>query len=113
MKSSSRSVTSFRNGFCMKHVIRPERFEREVFWRCVHDRGAWLARMILMVHPGFFRRDLALIREIGGMMSLDQVKDALQRFHKETQESGGFLRRKLKVRLSGERLLRLTAEILL
>lgn len=110
--SSARSFTNFKNAFCMKYVIPPERYEREVFWRCVHERGAVLARVIFAVYPAFFRRDLMLIQEIARAVRLDQVKDALQQFHKETQNSGGFLRRKLKVRVSGERVLRLGAEVL-
>jgi hypothetical protein len=70
-----------------------------------------LARLIFAVHPGFFRRDLLLIQEIGRAVNLDQVKDALHRFRKDNQQRGGFIRGTLKVRVSGERVLRLGAEL--
>ena len=60
----------------------------------------------------FLPTELRLIQEIGRYTDLSEVQSALQRYHKENQDAGGFLRKKLKVRLSGESLLRLAAELL-
>lgn len=107
------NLGNIKNAFCMKYVIPPERFDRAVFWRCVHERGSGIARVILFLYPGYFRRELQLIQQIGRYTEMSEVQGALQRYHKETQSDGGFIRRKLKVRLSGERLLRLAAELLM
>lgn len=111
MKPAQGSLSSFQNSFCMKYVIPPERFVREVFNRCVHEKSAGFSKFLLLVYPAFFRRDLVLIKQVGRAESLDEVKGALQRFHRETQDEGGLLRKKLKMRLSGERMLRLAAEL--
>jgi hypothetical protein len=109
--SATGNLGSFKNSFCMKYVVRPERFEREVFRRCLHERSQTLAKLILAVYPGFFRRDLMLIQEVARATSLEEVKESLHRYHKDNQAQRGFLRHRLKVRLSGERVLRLGAEL--
>lgn len=109
---SSGNLHNLKNSYCMKYVIPPERFDRALFWRCVHSNGSVIARVILFIYPGFFRRELRLIQEIGRYTEMGEVHAALQRYHKENQNGGGFLRQKLKVRLSGKSLIKVAAELL-
>lgn len=109
MKSGA--FTNFRTAYCMRYACVPASFERRMLWGCMHQRAILLARLIYMVYPGFFKKDLDVIREMGKAMRAADVEELLKAF-RELNESRGLLRRKLQLRVSGQKLMRLASELL-
>lgn len=101
---------TFRDAVCRRFGIAPERYEREVFLRCVFPAVGWLARLVWRVRPGYFRRDRELIESVAECTSLSEVRAELNRFRSYNRPRG-FGRRILHLRVSGQRLIRLAAQV--
>lgn len=77
----------------------------------MHQRAILLARLIHAFHPGFFKQDLDVIRQAGKATTAADVQEILKAF-RELNESRSLLRRKLQLRISGQKLMRLAGELL-
>lgn len=89
----------------------PAAFEKRVLWNCMHQRAILLARLIYAFYPGFFRQDLDVIRQMGKATSVADAQEILKAF-RELNEGRGLLRRKLQLRISGQKLMKLATELL-
>src|ERR1041384_5730148 len=100
---------TFRQTYCERFNIAPEAFERAVFWQCLYPHEGLLARVIERLRPGFFDGDLELIRTVGDCTSSADVSVEVgdYRYH---QPPTGVWRRVIRVRVSGQRLLDLSAK---
>ena len=105
------SDRTFRDAVCERFGIAPERYEQEVFWRCVLPSTRWLVRLLWRMRPVYFRQDLELIESVADCTSVSEVRSELNSF-RYYYRPRGFGRRLLHLRLSGQRLLRLAAQVL-
>ncbi len=100
---------SFCQAYCQRNRCDPRRFRRRIFWRCLYPHALVLAPVIWLLEPGFFGPDLGLIDEVGEATSSEEVAGDIDGFVDTCQLSGGFLRQRLRIRISGQKLLQLAA----
>jgi hypothetical protein len=96
--------------FCIEYQCAPEDFEERVFWHCLHARGVFWARLLWRLNRGLFDPDFDLIRQVKTQKDLAGVKSELVYF-RDRHPPAGLFRGRLRVRLSGERLLDLAGEL--
>jgi hypothetical protein len=101
---------TFRESFCERFSCPPENFEKRVFWRCLYRRSLPLAWLASLLHRHHFDLDMQTIRQLGVCRSPQEFRAELESFRYEYRTRGGLLRR-LRVRVSGKRLIGLLAEI--
>lgn len=101
---------NFKDLFCARYKCVPDDFESAVLERCLCPKGRSLARVVLRVNPGHFMPDRELIRQAGETTSLDELKSELIGFFNAHPPSG-WLRKRMKVRLSGQSLTNLAGKL--
>ena len=74
-----------------------------MFWRCLHRRALPLAPFILLLNPRYFAADFNLVRRVGGLTCMSYLDEELDDFNRDRQNHR-FVRRCLKIRLSGRRI---------
>jgi hypothetical protein len=101
---------NFRELFCARYTCAPDGFETAVLWRCLNPKNLPLARTLWRVNPGYFMPDLELIRQVQETTSLDELKSELNDFYYHYPHAG-WLRKHMKVRLSGQILTNLAGRL--
>ncbi len=91
----------------MKNAWSTDDYEDKVLWLAMHKKGRTRARLINVFYKGFFERDRAVIRELAGATNVMDFQATLAAHKKELENSGGFLRRRWKCRISGSQLMQL------
>ena len=112
--SEPNDLKSFRALFC-SHFGCPEAdYETVALHKMIHRRWLPVAAVIMKMKPSFFRTDLQIIRQLGLVTSranlLAEVQDLRSDYGR--RKDFGFVRRRLRLRLSGERILRLAGILL-
>jgi hypothetical protein len=101
---------SFVDLYCDKFDCSPEKFEESVFRQCLYPHAVQLVSIISGLNPRYFNADLELIRQVKFLNKADEVSLEIQRFRYHDKRTGG-LRRWLKARVSGRRLLTLARSL--
>ena len=96
---------TFREAYCKKFGISGKEYSRHIFRRCLHRRARLFTWFLKRLDPEYFYEDFHIIRELGEMEDMSCFKPEVGRFHGRNQRSKSFLRRRLKMRLSGKRLI--------
>ena len=96
-------MRSFADLFCEQYHVAPDRFARAMFWRCLHRRALLFAPVILLLKPVYFATDFELILNVGQLTEARHLTEAVDDFQLHPWNHG-FLRRRLKIRVSGARL---------
>ena len=86
-------------------------FVTRTFWHALPRKVLPLAGLVWLVRREFFARDLELIRELGHTRDAQEYYFLIEQFRDETLRHGGWLRRRLRLRVSGTRLRRLRWEL--
>lgn len=86
-------------------------YAQRVFWHTLPRLALPLAALVWLVRREFFARDLALIRDLGRTRDANEFHFLIEEFRDETFRRGGWLRRRLRLRVSGTRLRRLRWEL--
>ena len=96
--------------YCDRFQCSPMEFDDDVFWRCLHPRARLWAHLIRMVNRNYFATDIELIESVGDLTDLDQMDSEVMlfRYHRPAK---GFWRGKMRVRISGRRLLGLAKDL--
>ena len=102
---------TFREAYCALRGVSPEAFEEAVLRECLFRRRRWLARLVRGLRPAYFATDLDLVHAAGDCATLACLGSELNA-HRYRRPVRGLWRRTLRVRLSGEALLALGAELL-
>ncbi len=79
-------------------------FVERTFWHALPRLTLPLAWLVRWVQADFFARDFELIRELGRTRDAQEYYFLIEQFRDETFRSGGWLRRRLRLRVSGMRL---------
>lgn len=103
---------SFRAAFCRKYRCRPERFEAAVLRRCFPLWARPLGSLLVVLKPGWFRRELSLIDRLGTARTESQVKQELEGYAYENARDKSFRTESLGLRLSRRRFVFLMREVL-
>ena len=100
-------VRNLRLAYCQKYRCDLRRFRRRMFWRCLYPHAVFLAPLLLLLEPTFFRPDLGLIDEVGEATSIDEVAADINGFVDTCQLNGGVLHQRLRIRISGKKLMQI------
>lgn len=103
---------SFKAAYCDHFRCPPERYEDEVFWRCLFRHALPLAFLIRRLNPGFFTEDMDLIREVGATTTHLLFKNEINYFFGRNLRDKSWLRKTFRIRVSGNRLIRLRRRFL-
>ena len=104
------SAASFGDLFRTANACPPAAFSERVFWQCLYPRARLPARLIWSLNRHYFRPDVEFVEKGRNLANPAEVRLELKRFryyHRPT----GLLRRFLKMRLSGQRLLNLADQL--
>jgi hypothetical protein len=101
---------NFRELFCARYKCAPEGFETAVLWRCLNRKSLPLARALWRLNPDYFLPDFELIRQVQETTGLDELKSELNDFYYHYPHAG-WLRKHMKVRLSGQALTNLAGRL--
>jgi hypothetical protein len=101
----------FRQGYCQSFNCPPEAFETSVFWRCLHRRAFPLSALMYYLNRDFFASDFQTIRQLGVAISFEEFAAEVDSFRNDNRRHGGFLRRNLRIRVSGRRLMELVFDL--
>ncbi|MFO1501441.1 MAG: hypothetical protein U1G07_24140 [Verrucomicrobiota bacterium] len=96
---------SFREAVCAQLGCTLEAFETRVFWLCLHRRSFPLSGLIYWLHRRFFESDFQTLRQLGVARSFEEFGAEVDSFRSYNRRHGGFLRKTLRVRVSGRRLM--------
>jgi hypothetical protein len=102
---------SFQEAFCDEVGCPSEEFANRVFWRCLHRRALPLSAVVYLMNRSFFERDFCTIRQLGVARSFEEFGAEVNSFRSDNRRHGGFLRRRLRVRVSGRRLMNLVFDL--
>lgn len=109
--SANQWKQTFRERFCEHYKCAPERFEEEVFWRCIHWHAGMLARILYSRDPSLFKEDFEFIHELGGIRDPLIFKSELNRFHGRNVRDKGWIRGTFHIRVSAKRVINLKKRI--
>ncbi len=95
----------FKQSFC--HYVQgpEEHFERHLFRHGLHRISLPVSLILFWINPQFFELDLLLIRRLGVSTSRRQFRGEIENYRRNLRRSGNVLKRRLLLRVSGERLL--------
>jgi len=113
MKSSPAPPTreTFRAAFCRAYRCEPEHFEKAVLARCFPWVVRLQGRLLLLLNPGIFQRELALIRRLGDVTDGSHLRQELEGYAYELQRDKTFRTSTLGIRLSRRRVVKLLREV--
>lgn len=100
------------SGACCGHFhCPPEAFAERVLWHCHHRRALLLGRLLWRFDRHFYDADLEMIRSVADCTTTAELSAEVSsfRYHNQTH---GFWRKFLHVRLSGQRLVDLGSKLL-
>lgn len=108
---TARIVKTFRERCCEELGIPPEAFEEEVLWRCLYPDTVWLGKLLWQINPRCFDPDIELIQQVSDCTTASEMRAELNDFRYH-QPVCGFLRKVLRIRLSGQRLVDFASKLL-
>ena len=82
-------------------------YVRRAFWRALPRVALPVAVVVWLLRRDFFTRDFELIRELGLTRDAVDFHFLIEQFRDEVLRTGGWMRRLLRLRVSGRRLLQL------
>ncbi|HVY70089.1 MAG TPA: hypothetical protein VHH73_09180 [Verrucomicrobiae bacterium] len=98
--------------YCEQTGCPPGQFEEKIFNECLPPSAMPLARLVRRFRPHFFQSDFLAIRYCGEATSFQAIRSEIDSFAQENRDRGGFLRRNLKLRISGRRLMDVARQLL-
>lgn len=102
---------SFREACCETLGIPQDGYEEAVLWHCLPPKLLLIGKLFWRLNRDHFKTDIELIREVADCDSLADLRTELANYRFEIREHG-FLRVKLHLRLSGQRLVDFAATLL-
>jgi hypothetical protein len=100
----------FRQAFCEARQCDQEQFVELVFRECLYRHARPVAWSLTLLKPLIFEADLAMIKAIGQASSVAEIRNEVD-LHRYYAPPTGLLRRRLKVRVSGKRVVNLAAKV--
>ena len=110
MADNERKQT-FRAAVCQHFRCAPEAYEEIVFQHCLYRHAPGLAWLIRRFIADYFEPDFQLIRYVADKTDVEGLQTEV-RLQRTDQPPATLLRRFLRVRLSGQRLLDLGNQLL-
>jgi hypothetical protein len=100
---------SFKDAYCQLRGIDPSAFEQHLFCDVVFLRARIYGLFVQPFYPNLFHNERALIREVGDNTTLGEMKTDID-FYQHKYVVNSLWRDLFKVRVSGQRLLRIARD---
>ena len=101
---------TFKELFCETFQCPPEKYEARALRRLLHDHAKFLLLLPRRTSSSVFRDDFKLLRDLGEAVDFREVAAMMDEFRLSTVLHRNLLRRTLKIRLSGRKIIRLAGE---
>jgi hypothetical protein len=111
LRSSKRSVKTFKQAFCEATRCDEDEFVRHVFWRTIHRRAALLVPFLGGADSEYFASDRQLIKSAGNATRVTHVRNEVRDYFNEA-DAVRWPRRVLRLRISTTRLVDLSKSYL-
>lgn len=105
------SPHSFKALFCQYFACPAHQYEQQLFSRFLHRHALPLANLLAKCDPDFFREDWGLIRDLATAQTHGEVLTELNRFYGRNVRDRNWFRKRLSLRISGKRVLRLSRKL--
>jgi len=102
---------NFRIAFCECFDCPAEAFVDRLFWKCVHPSLRPLARLVRCLVPRFFSPDLEYLERVGETATWLHMQVLANGIRDDADLNRGLLRKWLRLRISGLRLIRTYEEM--
>ena len=102
---------TFRAAYCERYHVPPDNFEASLLWRSFRRGASFLGHTLWALHRSSLKPDLDLIKNLSECETTGEVLAELNDF-RYRRPLAGFWRRVLRVRASGDRLLKIAHEVL-
>ncbi|WCJ59048.1 hypothetical protein NXS98_15210 [Fontisphaera persica] len=110
LKRETSEPQTLRELFTAQHHGNAQEYEREVLFQCAYSPV--LVRLAWRLDPDFFLSDLQLIRAVGCCRTFGDCRHEVEAFRRANPPRG-FFRKTLRVRLSGQKLLKMASRLFL
>jgi hypothetical protein len=97
----------FREAFCEHYGCALEAYADEVFRRGLHRHAVPVAWLIRALKPSYFDEDFEFIEEVGEVTNSELFKNEINYFHGRNLRHRSWIRRLFRIRLSGQRVVRI------
>ena len=97
----------FRSLFCERFDCAPSEYEDRALTKCLYWHARFLAPLIRMLSPDFFRIDLKFIRYLGESTGMREALEDRGNLRHANRSNPGFFRTTCRIRVSGSRATRL------
>lgn len=101
----------FAARFCQQYEVRPEAYAEAMLRRCLHRRTRPFVWVLRRIDPEYFQPDFELIRSIGKLTHAHTWQEDAAEYQSHPRNKG-FLRRRLRLRVSVQRVTRLVNRLL-
>ena len=98
--------------FCARYSCSSSDFSVRAFRICCYWRARLIAPLLSLFSPDFFQPDFEFIRQLGMASNMQDVKAASSAFEDANRWPRTFLRTRLKLRVSGQKGIRLATGLL-
>lgn len=102
---------TFRESFCTGEKCPADRFVSRVFWRTLYPHARLAAPFILLFKRSFFEADRSLISATGDACDMKRIREDVRDFFWDSNNRGWW-RRRINIRVSGQKLKDLAREYL-
>lgn len=96
-------MQNLREAYCARHGCPPEQFARRLFWEALYRHAVVAAPLLLWLNYDYFSPDRSLIVHAGDATSVARIREEVRDYFWDSSNRG-WLRRTLKLRISGQRL---------
>ena len=103
---------TFRELYCKKFSVPLDKYEKALFRHSLYRRTWPFYYLLKWWNKDYFEEDLLVIEELAQLRNLECFEPEVGRFYGRMQRSKSFLRRRLKLRISGERLIQVKKQVL-
>lgn len=104
---------TFREKFCAHFQCQDAEYEWMAIRKLLHRRAFPIALLLSKLKPDLFETDIMLVRQIGRVQDVTSLVSEASDLRSDYERSDdfGFLRSRLKIRLSGRRALQVGRKI--
>jgi hypothetical protein len=93
----------FKSLFCEFFQCPPADYEEQVFRKCLYFHARLAAPLIRTLSPAFFEEDFKLIQYLSAATNWRELNAEMVSFQDKNRYEGKFLRKTLKIRVSGRK----------
>ena len=105
-------MPQFQTRFCERFHCSSGEYEQRALHECLYWHARLLEPLLRGVRPRFFDKDLDFIRYLGAATDWEEARTDITNFYLFNEGKPGFLRTRLRLRVSGRKASRLARRLL-